>query len=279
MIPSQLTIALTAALVLSPLSFNLWASANEVDLVRGSDVEWQDLNPARGAQSPRAGTLWGDRKGNEPTGYLFFPKDGFQSPPHIHNVSYRGIVIRGVVHNDDPDAAEMWMGPGSFWTQPKGEPHVTSAMGKNTLAYIEIEEGPYLVHPTEQAFDSGERPINVDSSNLVWLDQSQLTWLSHEQGVQAAYLWGKVTPTTYNGRMVKLPPGFTGQITSSSGDLRAIVISGNPSYTNNGNEYKNLELGSYFGATQVKSHRIASSKEQGTLLYIRALGDIQIVSQ
>jgi hypothetical protein len=71
-----------------------------------SEVEWTYLNPARKDKAPMAGTLWGDRKGNGPTGFLLKPPEDFQSPPHIHNVSYRGIVIKGVIHNDDPDAAD-----------------------------------------------------------------------------------------------------------------------------------------------------------------------------
>lgn len=47
--------------------------------------------------------------------------DGFQSPPHIHNITYRAVVIRGRIHNDDPEAARLWMEPGSYWTQPAGE--------------------------------------------------------------------------------------------------------------------------------------------------------------
>jgi hypothetical protein len=93
---------------------------------------------------------------------------GFSSPPHIHNVSYRGIVIELRVHKDDPDAAKMWMPAGSYWTQPAGggvESHITAADGASNLAYIEIEDGPYLVRPADEAFDNGERPINVHASN------------------------------------------------------------------------------------------------------------------
>lgn len=64
------------------------------EVVLASEVKWTYLNPARKDKAPMAGTLWGDRNGDEPTGYLLKPKDGFQSPPHIHNVSYRGVVIR-----------------------------------------------------------------------------------------------------------------------------------------------------------------------------------------
>ncbi len=139
-------------------------------VVLTSEVKWEQLNTARGDKSPKAATLWGDRNGSEPTGFLLKPVDGFKSPPHIHNVAYRGVVINGLIHNDDPSAKEMWMPTGSFWTQPAREVHITAAKGSNTLAYIEIEKGPYLVLPTEEAFDSGQRPVNVDESNIVWLD-------------------------------------------------------------------------------------------------------------
>jgi hypothetical protein len=59
------------------------------------------------------------------------------------------------VHNDDPDAANMWMGPGSFWSQPAGEPHITSAAAEGgATIFLEILEGPYLVRPTKEAFDN-----------------------------------------------------------------------------------------------------------------------------
>ena len=128
-----------------------------------ADVEWEKLNPARGDQSPAAATLWGDRNGTDATGFLVRFVDGFSSPPHIHNVSYRGIVIQGLVHNDDPTAAPMWMPTGSYWTQPLGGAHITSATGGTTVAYIEIEEGPYLVRPVDQATASGQHPVNVPS--------------------------------------------------------------------------------------------------------------------
>ncbi|MET0000674.1 MAG: DUF4437 domain-containing protein, partial [Candidatus Thiodiazotropha lotti] len=130
-------------------------------MVLASEINWEQLNPARGDKSPQAGTLWGDRKGSVPTGFLAKFVDGFSSPPHIHNVTYRAVVISGTIHNDDPDAADMWMPAGSFWTQPKGEVHITSAKGSTNIALVEIERGPYLVLPVEKAFDAGERPINV----------------------------------------------------------------------------------------------------------------------
>ena len=49
-------------------------------VVLTSEVKWEQLNPARGDKSPSAGTLWGDRNGSGPTGFLLKPTDGFESP-------------------------------------------------------------------------------------------------------------------------------------------------------------------------------------------------------
>jgi hypothetical protein len=121
---------------------------HEVEVLSPDEVVWEHLNPARGAASP-------------------------------------SVVIHGELHNDDPDAALMWMPAGSYWTQPAGEVHITAAQGPEILAYIEIEDGPYLVQPVEEAFDDGERPVNVVPDNLVWLGADALTWI-HPSGTSGA---------------------------------------------------------------------------------------------
>lgn len=181
---------------------------------RVADVEWQPLNPARGDASPRAATLWGDRAGEGPTGFLVRFADGFSSPPHIHNVSYRGVVISGRVHNADAAAPPLWMPTGSFWTQPKGGAHITAAQGES-VAYIEIDSGPYLVRPVDAAFDAGEVPLNLHAANLVWSATAG--------GPQLAYLWGAPSAGGPSGYMVKLPAGTA---TLRGGALRAVVVQG-----------------------------------------------------
>jgi Domain of unknown function (DUF4437) len=249
-----------------------------------SEVEWTYLNPARGDKAPMAGTLWGDRSGTGPTGFLLKPKDGFSSPPHIHNVSYRGVVISGVIHNDDPDAADMWMPAGSFWTQPKGEVHITAAKGTDTLAYIEIEKGPYLVLPAEKAFDSGERPVNVDTSNLVWLDASDITWIDQPRmpasanGPKVAFLWGSLQDGQLNGTLVKLPAGFTGKINSHGPTFCAVAIKGQPQYQVPGEiDTKILEPGSYFSSKGATVHRVSSKEGEDSIIYVRTDGKYVVI--
>lgn len=255
------------------------------ELVLASEVDWGYLNPIRKDKAPMAGNLWGDRTKEGSTGYLLKPKDGFQSPPHIHNVSYRAVVINGFLHNDDPDAEYMWMGPGSFWTQPKGQVHITAAKGEAPIAYVEIERGPYLVLPTKEAFLSQLRPVNVDKSNLVWLDASDVSWvdrsgaLGMETEPQISFLWGDTKEGQFHGTFTKLPAGFNGKIDSKGKEFRAIVIKGEPQYIMSETETKTLEPGSYFGSRNEPAvHQISSQPEEESIIYIRTNGKYTITA-
>jgi len=246
------------------------------EVILASEVKWEQLNPARGDKSPKAGTLWGDRKGSVPTGFLVKFVDGFSSPPHIHNVSYRGVIISGLIHNDDPDAADMWMPTGSFWTQPKGEVHITAAKGSTNVAYIEIEQGPYLVLPTEEAFDSGERPVNVDASNIVWIDQPVIP--ASTDGPKVAFLWGNPQDDQLNGTLVKLPAGFTGKIHSHGSTFRAVVIQGQPQHQMPGEtDVKTLVPGSYFSSKGESVHQVSSKAGAESIIYVRTEGKYDVI--
>ncbi|CAA6676814.1 MULTISPECIES: DUF4437 domain-containing protein [unclassified Lentimonas] len=257
-----------------------------VEVVLASEVEWTHLNPKRGDLAPKAGTLWGDRNGTVPTGYLLKPPAQFESPPHIHNVSYRAVVIRGLFHNDDPDAAELWMPAGSFWTQPKGEVHITAAKGAGAMAYIEIEAGPYLVMPADEAFDSGERPVNVVPSNMVWLDASDVTWVEAAKGSvagngpQVAFLWGNTQDGELNGTYIKLPAGFSGTIRSHGDSFRAIVVDGSLHYQMPGeSSEKVLEPGSYLNAPGTAVLQLSSDASTESIVYVRTDGRYEVLPE
>ncbi|MEM8995795.1 MAG: DUF4437 domain-containing protein [Acidobacteriota bacterium] len=238
-----------------------------------SAVQWEALNPARGDQSPKAGTLWGDRDGEVPTGFLAQFVDGFSSPPHIHNVTYRAVVIDGLIHNDDPDAAKMWMPAGSFWTQPEGESHITAAKGERNVALVEIDTGPYLVRPPEDHFDSGERPINVVPSNIVWVDVPGTA--DHAEGPQIAYLWGGLESDRENGTFLKLPAGWSGSIHTQAPTFRAVVVKGELRHARHPDGA--LPPGSYFGSTGDATHALTSAS--GSLIYLRTVGRYDLVDQ
>ena len=184
--------------------------SSDIQVLPAEQVNWEKLNPARGDKSPQAATLWCDRKGEVETGFLVKFVDGFSSPPHIHNVTYRGIVISGLIHNDDPKAANMWMPTGSYWTQPAGEVHITSAKGKENIAFIEIDKGPYLVKPRNKKFDNGERPYNIHASNVIWKNKRKFSKVA---------VWKKADGTV-SGRLYKFDRK------AKAKGSRAIVIQG-----------------------------------------------------
>ncbi len=244
-------------------------------VVLTSEVEWEQLNPARGDKSPKAGTLWGDRTGPGPSGFLLKPVDGFKSPPHIHNIAYRGVVISGTINNDDPDAEEMYMPVGSFWTQPAGGVHITAAKGSNTLAYIEVEDA-FGVLPAEEAFQSEDKPINVDASNIVWIDQPGMP--ASTNGPKVAFLWGNLQDDQLNGTLVKLPAGFAGKIRSYGSTFRAVVIQGQPQYRVPGEtDVKTMEPGSYFSSKGDSVHQISSEAGEGCIIYVRMEGKFDVI--
>jgi len=282
---SIVTAACTSLQVASDSTASKPATEPTTKVALKSEVEWTYLNPARGDKAPIAGTLWGDRSGTGSTGFLLKPKDGFESPPHIHNVSYRGVVIRGLIHNDDPNADDMWMPAGSFWTQPKGDVHITAAKGSDTLAYIEIEEGPYLVLPPEEKFHSEEVPINVDESNIVWLDASNIVWIDQPgmqasaKGPKVAFLWGNPKDDQLNGTLIKLPAGYTGKIRSHGSTFRAVVIQGKPQYQVSGKvDVKTMEPGSYFSSEGESVHQVSSEAGEESIIYVRTDGKFDIIS-
>ncbi len=241
------------------------------EVLLAEQVEWGPLNPARGDASPLAGTLWGDRGRNVPTGFLFRPVDGFASPPHLHNVSYRGVVIRGEVHNGSPSVEPTWMPKLSFWTQPKGEVHVTAARGDDVLAYIEIDEGPYLVKPVEEEFDSGEVAVNLHEANLVWVEAAGREGSAE---VHLAHLWRDRGTSRGRGVLVRLAVGAEVTLSVQDRALRAVVVQGTPlvSAEGHGGETR-LAAGSAFHSGPGGRADLRSEAEE-SVLYVRSEGEV-----
>lgn len=256
-----------------------------VEVVTPDEVNFIPLNPARGDASPQAGVLWGDIRKDEPSGVLLRFADGFSSPPHIHNITYRAVVISGALHNDDPQAAPMWMGPGSYWLQPAGEVHITAARpGAPATAFLEILEGPYLVQPGRRAFDNGERPVNVTDDNLVWLGADDITWISAsghedaaEDGPTVALLWGERTPGALSGVFVKLAAGSSAHISTADAGLRSVVVQGRLLHDVEARgERRELGPGGYVSSDADITHQLGCGHDEACILYIRTAGRLVV---
>lgn len=237
------------------------------------DIKYIPLNPARGDKAPQAGAIYGNIREDVPTGYIGKFKNGFSSPPHIHNITYRAIVMNGEMHNADEKAPKMWMPTGSIWTQPKGQPHITAAQGENAMAYIQIESGPYLVKPVSEAFESDEKPINIDASNMIYLDKDASKLIDENSDAKIAYIWKLKNGET--GYLAKLPAGYNGKI-HSFGDFFSVVISGDVDYTMpNAKEATTLDPGSHFESSAEAMHNIATTGE--AIVYIKTKSPFKIL--
>ncbi len=252
-----------------------------VRTVLASDVDWQALNPLRGDKSPKAGTLWGDRGAAVPCGFLVKFIDGFSSPPHIHPVTYRGVVISGLVHNDDPKADETWLPTGSFWTQPAGDIHITAVKGVNNVAYIEIEKGPYLVLPSKEAFKFDEQPIWMNASDMPWRDIPGIK--ASTGGPTLATLPGNPNDEQLRRALVKFPAGFKGSVISRGSPLHGVVINGELAHNVKGetaadsSDTKTLKAGGYFGSEGNVTHHVDCSAGECTI-YVRTKGEFDVTS-
>jgi quercetin dioxygenase-like cupin family protein len=116
--------------------------------------------------------------------------------------------------------------------------------------------------PPPEAFDNGEKPVNVDSTNIVWLDASDSTWIqgkadgSGAGNAEMAFMWGAPEGDSVNGTMVKLPGGFSGTIESDSSSLKIIVIKGQVDLRSR-SDPKTLTAGGYIGSQGNVSHSLA----------------------
>ncbi|MEM6974141.1 MAG: DUF4437 domain-containing protein [Pseudomonadota bacterium] len=268
-------LAMGAAIVASAVQ-----AQSTVEVVTRDDFSLIPLNPLRGDASPKAGVLWGDLRADVATGALIQFADGFASPPHIHNITYRAVVLEGMVHNDDPDAENLWMEPGSFWTQPAGETHITSVGPGGGLAFLDIESGPYLVRPAQEAFDNGDRPINVEARNIVWLTAADLSWVEHdgaEAGPEVAFLWGQPASGQRNGTFLRLPAGSGARLMTGTDALKAVLIKG--SLTHEAGDLsptETLSPGSYIGSEGEVSHALACTGTVPCLLYVSTTGSYRV---
>lgn len=128
--------------------------------------------------------------------------------------------------------------------------------------------------PIDEAFDNGERPINIEFSNLVWLDKNTSKVIHSDSRAEISFL---IEEAEYRSLFIKLPKGFDGKIETNGEIAHAVVIQGELSYTmpmTKTQQY--LDLGSYFGSSNKSTHRVKNTSNLETILYVRTNGDVTV---
>ncbi|MCO4772211.1 MAG: DUF4437 domain-containing protein, partial [Deltaproteobacteria bacterium] len=157
--------------------------------------------------------------------------------------------------------------------------HITAAKGTDTTIFLEILSGPYLVQPADEAFDGGERPINVEARNLMWLSAADAEWVG-DAGPQVAYLWGKVAAGETHGSFLKLPPGYAGTLSTKAPLLRVVTTQGSTEVALSGQKAsQRLEPGSYFASKGEAAHSVSCVGDGDCILYVHAEGKYGVAAR
>lgn len=171
------------------------------------------------------------------------------------------------------------MPPGSYWTQPKGGVHITSAKGADTVAFIEIDDGPYLVRPVEAAFGSEEEIINTDVADLPWVDAT--SWSSTPGAAGpcgapmpcVAPLWGAAGGSDPGAVLLKLAPGSGDEVAPTAGMFRVVTVAGRTMTAGADGEVA-LDPGSL--VTSGSAVALACADGAECLLYLRTEGSVEL---
>ncbi len=135
--------AATAATILMTAS----TSAEPITLIGSNDFQWETT-----PEGVAFAALQGDRFA-EPYQALVKLPGGTISPPHIKSANMYGVMLQGkmihYVSDEDPDTARR-MGPGSFYSIPRGTAHVSACVSDAPcIAYLH-QDGAFDFLPVQQ---------------------------------------------------------------------------------------------------------------------------------
>lgn len=90
---------------------------------------------------------YGDPANGAHSNYIRLP-GGTISPRHVHTADYYGVVIAGVVANEQArGAVDRPLAPGSYWYQKGGEEHVTKCISQTECLVFVSSKGSFDFHP------------------------------------------------------------------------------------------------------------------------------------
>ena len=104
------------------------------------------------------GLTFANGSGDPATGphsnYIRLPAN-YAGSLHVHTSSYYGVVISGVVSNERRAQADEPLGPGSYWFQKGGEPHITKCLSQVECLIFVTSHGAFDIHPVADTATPG----------------------------------------------------------------------------------------------------------------------------
>lgn len=169
-----------------------------VTLVAADDVEFVEISPFA-----RFGPAQGDFTAGAHGTFGIFGA-GLGSPPHTHTGAYYAVVLEGGAMNNPfgTESEPPTLGPGSFWSVPGDEQHVTACLDPNA-------ECRFFFH-AQSAFDFAPLDATTEerSSAAQAVPAAELTFEALAPYGGAATLWGDPDDGAH-GMIVRLAGGAT----------------------------------------------------------------------
>ena len=117
------------------------------------DMKWVELDP-KGAPGVMIADLWGDHTKGAYGSITKFPA-GFAAPLHTHTNGMKIVIISGTFIAGPEGKPEVRLGPGSYFWQPGGNYHHTTACDKaSECVFFSESPGKFDIKPV----DAGKAP-------------------------------------------------------------------------------------------------------------------------
>ena len=236
-----------------------------------------------------AGTLWGGRDRSGPTGFLLRPADGFESPPHIHNVAYRGggdprpPPQRRPGRRVDVDAGGVVLdaagGRGAHHSRERrATPWPTSRSTRGRSASSRSRRRSTTARETGQRRRVEPR---LAGTHRPPAGSSPAKASASAHGLELAFLWGDPRQDRSAERDPHPASGRgPAELRSRGPILHAVVVQGRPEHRVAGEtDGESLEPGSYVRSKGETVHQLFCEKEQRCILYVRTKGRFDVAAQ
>lgn len=93
---------------------------------------------------------WGDPATGPHSNYIKLAGNTASSL-HVHTSNYYGVVISGIVSNQRRAQSDRPLGPGSYWFQKGGEPHITKCLSPDDCLIFVTSHGKFDIQPVGHA--------------------------------------------------------------------------------------------------------------------------------
>ena len=114
------------------------------------DIKWDSLKGSPPGSGVMGAVLWGSLEKGPFGAFVKFPP-GYKMPLHYHSSAFKAVVIKGAYIYTPEGGEEKRLGPGSYFSYPAKDRHMTSsAEDSESIIFVE-SSGKFDLMPVEPA--------------------------------------------------------------------------------------------------------------------------------